>query len=459
MKLYSTAAAVAAIISVLLMTDNARVLKNDAISEGKYTDPTGLFDGIASPELSDKFTVQIHSALSTTGRWDHVFAIELDGSPATNMAAIISLEFEDTTINPADFKLRVFEIASTSKIVKAWARVSTFSVVETTTTHGFAVNDYVKTTPATIPDTGPTSSLSIGSQTVGRHNSEVARIDIVADTTHFEVAKNPVGTTATQPVDANTITHYVEVESITLSDESNIFLDFSTERNPDLIVLEYQVDTGTYSESTVNIGRLILGEWFQPTVNVQPQPFYPVNTTELIEMADGSFRSDNKSSRKRADITWQTLTQTENLDLLQIFENRARRLDIIYSAFPNDTSNGTTLNGALSGAAVTAVIVDAIPSDTPQTGVIRILRAGGSYTRHAYTAWTTLTYTIASTDFSGDNAADATNVYLTRWEDQHVIHGRIVDWSHNHFKQPAGTSTVPGEWYSSVSLSIEGEVI
>jgi hypothetical protein len=73
-----------------------------------------------------------------------------------------------------------------------------------------------------------------------------------------------------------------------------------------------------------------------------------------------------------------------------------------------------TLNGALSGAAVTAVVVNgAIPADTPASGTIRILRANGVYTRHAYSAWTGSTFTIASTDFSGNNAANAANVYIS----------------------------------------------
>jgi hypothetical protein len=73
-----------------------------------------------------------------------------------------------------------------------------------------------------------------------------------------------------------------------------------------------------------------------------------------------------------------------------------------------------TLNGALTGAAVTAVIVTgAIPADTPLTGTIRILRASGIYSRHAYTSWTGSTFTIGSTSFSTDNAANGANTYVS----------------------------------------------
>lgn len=72
------------------------------------------------------------------------------------------------------------------------------------------------------------------------------------------------------------------------------------------------------------------------------------------------------------------------------------------------------LNGALTGAAVTSVVVTgAIPADTPATGSIRILRSNGAYSRHAYSAWATSTFTISSTDFSTNNAPNTTDVYVS----------------------------------------------
>ena len=72
------------------------------------------------------------------------------------------------------------------------------------------------------------------------------------------------------------------------------------------------------------------------------------------------------------------------------------------------------LNGALTGAAVTAVVVTgAIPLDTPNTGTIRIERADGLYSLHAYTSWTASTFTIGATDFSGNNAANGADVFIS----------------------------------------------
>jgi len=73
-----------------------------------------------------------------------------------------------------------------------------------------------------------------------------------------------------------------------------------------------------------------------------------------------------------------------------------------------------TLNGALTGAAVTSVVVNgSIPSDTPTTGTIRIQRASGAYTLHPYSARAGSTFTITSHDFSTDNAANGANVFIS----------------------------------------------
>lgn len=60
----------------------------------------------------------------------------------------------------------------------------------------------------------------------------------------------------------------------------------------------------------------------------------------------------------------------------------------------------------LSGATETAVVCTAaIPTDTPSTGTIRIKLNTGIYRRVAYTSYTSATFTISSTDFSGANTA------------------------------------------------------
>lgn len=73
-----------------------------------------------------------------------------------------------------------------------------------------------------------------------------------------------------------------------------------------------------------------------------------------------------------------------------------------------------SLNGALTGAAVTSVVVSgSIPADTPATGTIRIERDNGIYSRHSYSAWAGSTFTITSTDFSSNNASNTNNVFIS----------------------------------------------
>jgi hypothetical protein len=78
--------------------------------------------------------------------------------------------------------------------------------------------------------------------------------------------------------------------------------------------------------------------------------------------------------------------------------------------------NQLTLNGTLSGAAVTSVVVnEVIPANTPSSGTIRIKRANGAYTRHPYSAVNTgtKTFTITSHNFSTNNATTGTDVFIS----------------------------------------------
>lgn len=73
-----------------------------------------------------------------------------------------------------------------------------------------------------------------------------------------------------------------------------------------------------------------------------------------------------------------------------------------------------TLNGALTGASVTSVVVNgSIPDDTPSSGTIRVKRASGIYSRIAYSSWSGSTFTVTSTNFSTDNAPNGTDVYIS----------------------------------------------
>jgi hypothetical protein len=147
------------------------------------------------------------------------------------------------------------------------------------------------------------------------------------------------------------------------------------------------------------------------------QPFCGASTgSSLI----GSFgfclqASDLSASDKVFDLT-NTMRQTPNY-VTFVVGGLVSTEDYVLVA-PNDGGaiefDQMTLNGALTGPAVTSVVVNgAIPSDTPAAGTIRILRVSGKYTRHPYSAWTGSTFTITSHDFSGDNAANGANVFVS----------------------------------------------
>ncbi len=72
-----------------------------------------------------------------------------------------------------------------------------------------------------------------------------------------------------------------------------------------------------------------------------------------------------------------------------------------------------TLNGALSSATTTSVVVnETIPSDTPSTGTLRIVTANGTHVYVPFTSYTGSTFTVTSTDFSTNGAADGAGLAI-----------------------------------------------
>lgn len=171
-----------------------------------------------------------------------------------------------------------------------------------------------------------------------------------------------------------------------------------------------QVITGGTSSATCQVNVTIA----ERTLSF---PFCGVSTgTALIgAYGFGVEATDLSASDKVFDLT-NTLRQAPNYATFTV-GGLVSGEDYVLVA-PNDGGaidlNFFTLNGALTGAAVTSVVVnEAIPVDTPSSGTIRIQRANGAYSRHPYSAYDsgTKTFTITSHDFSSNNAANGANCF------------------------------------------------
>lgn len=158
----------------------------------------------------------------------------------------------------------------------------------------------------------------------------------------------------------------------------------------------------------------------------------------LVTRLAYTFAYDAESGGPFTDGETLTFTGGETAKLLELIDNGTTgymTVRLLTGSVPvdNDTITGgsssatATVNGTVSptidveqytnaallnGASVTSVVVnETIDSDTPATGTIRILRNSGIRSVHSYSAWSGSTFTIASADFSTDNAAANNGVF------------------------------------------------
>ena len=179
------------------------------------------------------------------------------------------------------------------------------------------------------------------------------------------------------------------------------------------------VDTDTITQGGVTAAVSGAPVEFKPAT-----PFLGVSTGSAIIGAFGQGISDVlTTSDKLTDLTGTPISPP---DVVNFGVSNLEIADGSVTVYPWD---GVTLDAEgnpavqvdqmqiagvnLTGAAVVSIQVNAIPANTPDTGNIRVVTNSGKKLLVTYTAHNgTDTFTVTSTDFSGDNATIGNNSFI-----------------------------------------------
>ena len=145
-----------------------------------------------------------------------------------------------------------------------------------------------------------------------------------------------------------------------------------------------------------------------PTLRTVPKIFLGSYTGNLIgAFGIGVDPDDLTSSDRLTDLL--NVNQTPPNNQTFIVSGLVSNEDYVLVG-PNTGSSAfefdqLTSNAVESGAAVTSFVMSgAIPTDTPASGNLRVKLVSGIYLKVAFSSYTGSTFTITSTDFSGDNS-------------------------------------------------------
>ena len=136
-------------------------------------------------------------------------------------------------------------------------------------------------------------------------------------------------------------------------------------------------------------------------------------TTIIGGFGIGIESSDLTSNDKLFDLT-NTLQQPPNNVTFTVYGLVSGEDRVLVT---NNNSGGIdttqmTLSTSLTGT-VSSIVVNSIPSDTPQTGTLRVVLDDGRHRYIAYTSWSGSTFTTASTSWANpDDAASGNGVYI-----------------------------------------------
>jgi hypothetical protein len=146
--------------------------------------------------------------------------------------------------------------------------------------------------------------------------------------------------------------------------------------------------------------------------------FNPANKGITLEAADATTEdvfTDLLGATQSPPNNQQGVTNTATGNILTMFPWDGSAVDAVGD--PDPEFARLTLDTALTGAAETSVVVnETIPTWAPSSGDIRITLNSGLVRLVAYTSFTGSTFTIPSTDFSGDNASVSNGVMPTGFD-------------------------------------------
>jgi len=151
------------------------------------------------------------------------------------------------------------------------------------------------------------------------------------------------------------------------------------------------------------------------TAHTIPTPFFGISTGSAIvgSYGLGIEAADLAATDKVTDLSGTQITPPNNVTFTVFGTVAGDRLLVTNNNAGAPDEAQLSNNALINGATVTAIVTStAIPTDTPSTGTIRVERASGNYTNHAYTSYTGSTFTIGSTDFSTDTIPATNNIYI-----------------------------------------------
>ena len=167
--------------------------------------------------------------------------------------------------------------------------------------------------------------------------------------------------------------------------------------------------TGGTSSATAAVNVTVTSRLLSPT-------FVGASTGSAINGAFGIGieAADLTNSDRLIDLTDTTRTPPNNVTFtITGLVNLEDRVLVTNNDGGNIDFDQLSLQNTLSGAAVTSIQMTAsIPTDTPASGTIFVQLDNGNYLPVSYTSYTGDTFTVASTDFSTNNATAANNAFI-----------------------------------------------
>ena len=398
-------------LSVIGASTNIQVIQNGAVLSDDWwnEDPDSLGFGLNSDSangLSHRFLIKVRNAGS-----------DIDGRRVVITSRYFGNTYGEFRINGTGRGINVVALTESNDLNNSTAEGTVATYTDVTNTEGYrgidasgdGINEFYY------------SDWEYGSRTVNQFYERLKWLTREGSSSTLYGLNGELFRGITHEIDVDTPTGtFSAVEAVSWSGGTGQMLAINSPTAATKMWIQLltgvaptdgQTITGGTSSATVDVNTTV-------TERTISTPFVGVSTGSALIGAFGLGigADDLTASDLVFDLTNTSITPPNGVSFIVsgVVSGEDRVL-----VGPEDGSGGLdtdqlATSGNLNGASVTTLTVStAIPSDTPSSGTIRVLRDSGVYSRIQYSSYSGSDFTITATDFSSDNVTSGNNVFVS----------------------------------------------
>jgi len=392
--------------SVIGSSNNIQIIQNGSVLSDDWWNSNSGLNSDASNGLSHRFLVKVKNG-----------GTDIDGRRLVFTSRNFGNTYGEFVINGSSRGINVVALTESNDLNNATAEGTVATYTDVTNTEGYR--------PIDVTNDGVNefyfSEWDYGSRTVNQFYERLKWLTRKGTSSTVYGLNGELFRGITHEIDVDTPSGtFNAVEPVSWSGGTGQMLAINSPTSATKMWIQLLTGIAPTDGQTITGGTSLATVDVDATVIERPisTPFVGVSTGSSIIGAFGlGIKADDLTA---SDIIFDlTNTSISAPNFVTFSVNGVVSGEDRVLVGPEDGNGGLqkdqlSVSGTLNGASVTSITVTTpIPSDTPSSGTIRVLKDSGNYSIISYSSYIGSTFTITATDFSSDNVSSGNNLFIS----------------------------------------------